>query len=179
MNQTRADPYARILQVDTKKMRVRAVISTNEPDRRGDIVVPKGLHNFKEFMFNPVVLWAHQRSLPPIGVCDHLEVEADRIVAETRFSSATQLARDAFKLYAEGVLRGWSIGFIPLEVYPIRPNRGQPRGGTCFQTWDLVEYSAVPIPENPMALTLAVKKGMVKDPDLANWLIQDVLGGLL
>ena len=32
--------------------------------------------NADEFLRNPVVLWAHQRSLPPIGTCERLTIEA-------------------------------------------------------------------------------------------------------
>ena len=36
--------------------------------------------------------------------------------------------------------------------------------------WDLLEYSAVPVPENPHALTLAVEKGLVTDPRLRRFI---------
>ncbi len=39
-----------------------------------------------------------------------------------------------------------------------------------YDEWEQIEYSAVPVPENPGALTLAVAKGWVRDPDLAQWL---------
>lgn len=57
----------------------------------------------------------------------------------------------------------------------------------------MLEYSAVPIPENPGALTVALQKGMVRDLSLREWLARvpddrggkwwrarpaDVLGGL-
>jgi hypothetical protein len=35
--------------------------------------------------------------------------------------------------------------------------------------WDLLEYSAVPVPENPAALTLAITKGLVRDEALKEW----------
>ena len=34
----------------------------------------------------------------------------------------------------------------------------------------MLEYSAVPIPENPGALTVALQKGLVRDPSLRLWL---------
>jgi hypothetical protein len=45
----------------------------------------------------------------------------------------------------------------------------------------LLEYSAVPIPENPGALTLAIQKGFVKDRTLRDWLsgVPDDRGGRL
>ena len=167
------------LKVDAERMIVRAVISTNRPDRAGDVIVPAGLRNADEYLRNPVVLWAHQRSLPPIGTCERLTIEADRIIAETKFSAASPFARDVFALYAEGVLRGWSVGFVPARVQTLPSSRDLPTGGTCYPEWDLLEYSAVPVPENPQALTLAVRKGLVKDADLRHWLVHDVLRNLL
>ena len=184
MTTIRADPKrhatpGQTLRVDPANMLVRAVISTSTPDRAGDIVVPTGLRNVDEYLRNPVVLWAHQRSLPPIGTCERLTIESNRIIAETRFTASSPFARDVFTLYAEGVLRGWSVGFIPVQANPIPSKRSKPAGGTCYPEWDLLEYSAVPVPENPQALTLAVHKGLIKDADLRRWLVQDVLAALI
>jgi phage head maturation protease len=178
MQLIRSAPDAKTLTVNTDKLLVRSIISTAEPDRMGDVVVPMGLRRPELYMRNPVVLWAHEKSMPPIGVCTKLEVEPSRVVAETEFSKTSTFAMDVFKLFAEGILRGWSIGFVPTKVSRITPSRVNPKGGMCYLEWDLLEYSAVPVPENPQALTLAVGKGMVKDADLRGWLIRDVLGAL-
>ena len=147
------------LDADPAALVIRSVISTSDPDRTGDIVVPSGLRNREEFLRNPVVLWAHQRALPPIGVCRSLDVQPDRVVAETQFAKGVPFAEDVFRLYSQGILRAWSIGFVPRRSAPMR--RGQ-----RIDEWDLLEYSAVPVPENPAALTLAVQKGIVSDPAL-------------
>ena len=106
--------------IDADRMIVQSVISTSEPDRAGDVVEPLGLRNAGEFLANPVVLWAHQRGVPPIGTCLDLQVLPDRIVARTKFAAASPLAADIFRLYRDGVLRGWSIGFLPVRSVPIR-----------------------------------------------------------
>ena len=155
------------LDADPAALVIRSVISTSDPDRAGDVVVPAGLRNRDEFLKNPVVLWAHQRSLPPIGVCKSLDVQPDRVVAETQFAKGVPFAEDVFRLYAQGILRAWSIGFVPRRSAPTR--RGQ-----RIDEWDLLEYSAVPVPENPAALTLSVQKGMVSDPALKRWLVQSI-----
>ena len=161
--------------IDADRMIVQSVISTSEPDRAGDVVEPLGLRNAGEFLANPVVLWAHQRGVPPIGTCLDLQVLPDRIVARTKFAAASPLAADIFRLYRDGVLRGWSIGFLPVRSVPIRG------GGSRVEQWDLLEYSAVPVPENPRALTLAVEKGVVRHSNLLRWLMRqtDVLANLL
>jgi uncharacterized protein len=167
--------------VDSSNMVVRSVISAAEPDRAGDIVVPRGLRNLDEYLRNPVVLWAHQRTLPPIGACQSLEILPNRIVAETKFAESSSLARDVFRLYAEGVLRGWSIGFVPRRAFPLARGKRFGPAGLRVEEWDLLEYSAVPVPENPQALTLAVRKGLVQDERLRSWLTaqHDVLADLL
>src|SRR5438105_6635312 len=129
---------------DPATLTLRSVISTADPDRAGDVVVPAGLRNADEYLRNPVVLWAHQRTLPPIGVCRRLDVLPDRIVAETQFAAGVPFAEDVFRLYEQGVLRAWSIGFVPRQTEPARR-------GSRITEWDLLEYSAVPVPENPAA----------------------------
>ena len=166
------------LSIDPATRTVRCIISTPTPDRRGDIVLPSGLANAAEYLKNPVVLWAHQRNTPPVGTCTKLEILPDRIIAETQFSDATPLARDLFKLYAEGTLRGWSIGFVPKSAQP-RPRSADEPTGLTFDSWELLEYSAVPIPDNPQALTLAIRKGDIEDGDLIDLLRGDVLRNLL
>ena len=169
----RADPAARTLHLDAAKMTLRSVITTAEPDRAGDVVMPLGLRNAEEFLLNPVVLWAHNRTaVPPIGTCQWLDIQPRRIVAETRFAQNVPFAEDVFRLYEQGVLRGWSIGFIPRKVKPLAK-------GARIDDWELLEYSAVPIPENPGALTLALQKGLVKTSELRDWLwrIPDDRGG--
>ncbi len=168
----------RLLSIDAEARTVRSIISTSQIDRRGDVVLPAGLNNAGEYLKNPVVLWAHQRDVPPIGICTRLEVLADQIVAETKFSDATPLARDLFRLYAEGTLRGWSIGFVPKSAKP-RPRARDDPTGLIFDEWELLEYSAVPIPDNPEALTIAIQKGRIEDPLLIDYLRRDVLRGLL
>jgi phage head maturation protease len=178
----RVSPHAEKLSADPSAMTLLAVISTGDRDRAGDVVVPGGLRNSDEFLKNPVVLWAHNRfTLPPIGTCQRLDVQPDRIVAETRFAQGVPFAEDLFRLYEQGVLRGWSIGFVPRKasLLPESEAAGGGRRGVRVEEWDLLEYSAVPIPENPGALTVAIQKGIVHDGLLRDWLsrVPDDAGG--
>ncbi|MCZ2340418.1 MAG: HK97 family phage prohead protease [Bacteroidales bacterium] len=173
-----AHPAATTLNTDAATMRVRSVITTGEADRAGDIIAPTGLRNREDYLLNPVVLWAHNRiAFPPIGLCEWLDVQPSRIVAETRFAQGVPFAEDVFRLYEQQILRGWSIGFVPRKARRIPGPNGQT--SLRVEEWDLLEYSAVPIPENPGALTVALQKGLVRDLPLRTWLerIPDDRGG--
>jgi len=182
---TRADPASRTLAVNAEKLTVRSVITTIDPDRSGDIVIPNGLKNADEFLLNPVVLWAHQRAqVPPIGVCEWIDIQPRRIVAETRFARGVPFAEDVFRLYEQGILRGWSIGFIPRKARRLQVVDIRTPPALRVEEWDLLEYSAVPIPENPDAVTVAINKGLVRDVAFRDWLQgitepRDVLGELI
>lgn len=149
----RSIPTGNVLDVDAKKRVVVHVVAALTPDRAGDLVRPDGLANRDEFLRNPVVLWAHQRTLPPIGTCVHLDVTPQRVLAVTKFAEGLPLADDLFRLYEQGVLRAWSIGFVPRRA-GLRV--AGDRRGLDVAAWDLLEYSAVPVPENPWALTVDV-----------------------
>jgi hypothetical protein len=179
---TRADPATRTLAVNPDTLTVRSVITTIDPDRAGDVVIPTGLQNADEFLLNPVVLWAHNRTqFPPIGVCEWLDIQPRRIVAQTRFARGVPFAEDVFRLFEQGVLRGWSIGFVPRKARRLPATAPGVAPGLRVEEWDLLEYSAVPIPENPEAVTLAIQKGLVRDPVFRDWLLAnpDVLSELV
>jgi hypothetical protein len=71
-------------------------------------------------------------------------------------------------LYEQDVLRGWSIGFLPRRA-GLRRTTADGRHGLLVESWDLLEYSAVPVPENPQALTLAFAGGLITSPELIGY----------
>src|SRR4051794_7945993 len=103
----RSIPATNVLDIDAKNRIVVHVIAAAMPDRAGDLVRPDGIINRDEFLRNPVVLWAHQRTLPPIGTCLQLDVTPKRVIAVTKFAEGLSLADDLFRLYEQGVLRAW------------------------------------------------------------------------
>lgn len=150
----RVNPANETLTVDGGAMLVRCVITTIDPDRSGDVVVPAGLKNAEEYLLNPVVLWAHNRAqFPPIGTCAWLDVQPRRVVAETRFAKKVQFAEDVFRLYEQRVLRAWSIGFVPRKAYRVPSSHHAVPGHYPADRFalrvderDLMKNSAVPIP---------------------------------
>jgi hypothetical protein len=166
----RVSPFTAQLWADPDTLTLRSVIATNDADGAGDVLEPGGLRNRDEYLKSPVVLWAHNRlTLPPLGTCVRLEVLPDRLVADTQFARGVAFAEELFRLYERGVLRAWSLGFVPRQTSGLAPGRDG-RRGLRVEAWDLLEYSAAPVPESPGALAVALRKGDVRDRLLREWL---------
>lgn len=134
-------------------------ISTANPDRSNDVVLPNGVV-FDNYKRNPVVAFAHNYSGLSIGKTIDIQKVDDGIVAQVEFvpKGVYPLADQLFEMYKGGFMNAWSIGFIP-KKWSDRPD-----GGREFQEWELLEYSAVLVPDNPEALTLLRSKGIDPEP---------------
>lgn len=144
------------------------MITTDAIDRMGEIVDPKGidLTNYKK---NPVILWAHSYHTPPIGSAKWVRRTDAGIMAMPRFAD-TQFAQEIKSLYDGGHMKAWSIGFIPLEWedQPREEGTGKDKRKIVRRIYtksELLEFSAVPVPANPEALSLAMSKGFAVSPD--------------
>lgn len=144
-------------------MRLKVTISTRGRDRHGDILEPGGAQ-VASFLKNPVVLWAHEYRSLPIGRATALTREGEALKADVIFAG-TPFAREVYGLYAGGFLKGWSVGFLPLEWEVMEDAQGR-FNGYHVKSWELMELSAVPVPANPEALTEALGKGLVREPAL-------------
>ena len=140
---------------DLGEGKLEAIVSTDDVDRHGEIVDIDGI-SLDNYEKNPVVMWAHDYSLPPIAKT--LEIKKVKkgkkmlLVAVMEFATTiSDLAREVYNLYKGGFLNTFSIGFIP-DYDAIQENR--------YLKSELLEYSAVPIPANPNALLLAKAKGL-------------------
>jgi len=136
------------------------LITTDDEDRMGDIIVPEGaiLEHYRK---NPVILWAHDYTLPPIGSAQWIKKTDHGIFAKPRWAS-TEFAQQIRLLYDEGHMKAWSIGFLPKAWEDIQSKDPSKPGvtGRRYTKWELLEFSAVPVPANPHALSLAVAKGL-------------------
>jgi len=136
------------------------LITTDDEDRMGDVIVPAGaiLEHYRK---NPVILWAHDYTLPPIGSAQWIKKSEHGIFAKPRWAS-TDFAQQIRLLYDEGHMRAWSIGFIPKAWEDIQSKDTDKPGitGRRYTKWELLEFSAVPVPANPHALSLAIKSGL-------------------
>jgi HK97 family phage prohead protease len=147
--------------IDEKEMTLTAYISTNARDRMDEVLEPAGMDK-KNFNKNPVVLWAHQYDQPPIGKALWTKEDDVGILSKVKFAP-TPFAQEIFQLYKEGFLKAFSVGFVPKDY---EDGDGQKKAKRTYKKWELLEYSAVPVPANPEALSLAIQRGILKDESL-------------
>lgn len=149
-------------------------ISTRTVDRAKEVLVPGGaiLSQYKQ---NPVVLWAHDYSQPPIGKSEWLKVDDYGIKSKTLYAE-TERAEEVWQLIKGGFIKTSSVGFIPIEStykgqsgwsdliekYNSLWNTDLEKDNVRYITtkWALLEYSDVPVPCNPDALVTEVAKGL-------------------
>ena len=119
------------------------IISTEDVDRSGETLIQAGMDN-SNFKNNPIVLYGHDYYSLPIGVCDSLELVDNKWVAKGRFApaDANPFAQQVRKLYDLKILRTTSVGLIVKET-----------DGKKITKWELLEFSFVPVPANPYALS--------------------------
>lgn len=124
-----------------------ATISTGSLDRENDRLDPNGWR-LDAFRANPVVLWAHAVSTPPIGRATDVRVRGGALVATFEFPPPTlyPLADQVEGLLRAGFLTAVSVGFRPIKW------RANERGGLDYSEQELLEFSIVPVPANPEAL---------------------------
>jgi HK97 family phage prohead protease len=123
------------------------VMNDGETDRMGDIVVADGvdLVNFKR---NPVALFAHDQSQPPIGSWSGVHAAGGKLKG-TLTLAPTAAGEHMRELIASKVLKAVSIGFIPGEFEPISTRS---KGFRFTKGTQLLECSVVPVPASPGAL---------------------------
>lgn len=126
--------------------------STGNLDRDSEVVAPGSFErDLEAFRKNPVALWAHDHSEPPIGRVLEVSDLPEGLAMRTKFArEVSDFATMIFNLYAEGYLSAWSIGFIPKEFSADPIAEGQK--GVTYTRVELYEVSAVPVPSNRESL---------------------------
>ena len=145
--------------------RLLALISAETLDRSSEVLLAGGAE-LDSYRRNPVLLWAHNPELPPIGRAVEISAEPGVGVWAVNEFAPTPFAQEIRELYEEGFLNAFSVGFRPLEIDARPVARGQ-RGPTVLR-WELVEQSAVAVPANPDALVAAAAAGN----RAADWLLK-------
>lgn len=142
-------------QVDTEGA-VSFIMSDDSVDRMGDVIKQDGwsLDSFKK---NPVLLWAHDYTLPPVGKVGACVVEGGKLKAKSVVFIDREVSEFAWsigQMYRKGFLNAVSVGFAPQEFAPCET-------GFEFKRQELLELSAVPVPANANALVEARGLGLL------------------
>jgi len=136
------------IQALTEKIngKMTAIASTEAVDRVGDSIKVRDW-DFKNFKRNPVLQAGHDyHPLSTIGIAKNIRIKDNQVIFEPMFHEITSLAREIKKMYEDGYLTAWSVGFIP----------AQEEGGKH----ELLEVSAVAVPANAEALTTLSQKSI-------------------
>jgi phage head maturation protease len=146
------------------------VISTETPDRDGDIIEVAGWQE-ENYLKNPVVLFGHDYRSVPVGKTLELRKQQGKYIARFQFREAGGPNDPVLPIRAawdQGMLNAASVGFKPLEWEPITDNIDPddhwalmfaPRR---YKKQELLEWSIVSIPANQEALRLSYAK-MLKE----------------
>ena len=133
------------------------VASTPVEDRYMDVV--SGPWQLDDYKANPVVPWAHDYSVPPVGKATNLRMDdGGALLADIQWddSEANPLGRTVAHQFADGFLSAVSVGFrygkITRRSELPKDHRYYGERGLWFSENDLLEISPVPIPANPKAL---------------------------
>lgn len=134
--------------MDAEARVLEFVCSTSDEDRSGDTIRQAGW-KLDNYMRNPLLLWMHDRSLPPIGRAVRMNKSDPRgLVGSFQYATAEMnpLAETVFQLAANGFINSGSVGFLPIK-YSFNDNNG-----IDFEEQELLEFSNTTVPCNPNAL---------------------------
>ena len=159
---------AQPLPVDGAERTLRFCFSDNSVDRMNDTIAAAGW-DLTDFLANPVALWAHDSSAPPIGGARNVGVEGDRLLGDIEFAppETYAFADTIYRLVLGKFLRAVSVGFMPTR-YAFVENDPERGFGIDFLEQSLLEISVCPVPANPNALQEARRKGIDTRP-LVEW----------
>ena len=129
------------------------VATTPDTDRVGDIVEPTGA----EYSLPIPLLWQHDAG-KPIGHITSVETSGSGIRIRGEVFRATESRTlmdrldEAWESIKIGLVRGLSIGFMPIEAKPLKN-----KSGIHFLKWSWHELSAVTIAANQQASIQTIK----------------------
>ena len=150
--------YAAEVKADDTRRELTFKISTAAIDRVGDTVAVDGW-DLTQYLKNPVVLWAHDGSMLPIGKATKVWADNGALHATAEFTPPGMVRFNdvVFDLYKGGFLNAVSVGFRPTK-WAFSEDKDR-KYGIDFMSQELLEFSAVPVPANPEALIEARSAG--------------------
>jgi hypothetical protein len=124
--------------------------------------------NLQNFLRNPVFLWAHDDSLPPIGRVVQIGDVAGKLKGAVSYAErdVNPFADTIYQLVKRKYINAVSTSWLPQDWTQSR-DPARPRG-LDFTQVDLLEISQVPIPALPTALAEARSVGIDTGP-IVTW----------
>lgn len=147
------------------KDEITAIASSDVEDRQGERVDVSGWE-LDNFVKAPRLLWGHKHDKLPVGKVTRIWVEKSatpKLMFKAEFQTVTKFGQAVKKLFDQGFLNTFSVGFKPIDS----EHDEDVKSGLRFTKQELLEISVVNVPANPEALTLAYKSlekdGLVKE----------------
>jgi hypothetical protein len=142
------------------------IISTSGVDRDNDTIAIDGW-DLSEYRENPVVLFGHDSSEPPVATGPNIFVQGEELRSRAKFPELGlfEFADLVLNLIDAKILRGASVGFLA-KLWQWNEERGA--FAVDFLRQLLLEWSIVPIPSNPETLSVAADGGLNMAP-LLQW----------
>lgn len=145
--------------VDDAENVFEVMITTENTDRDGDIVVASG-GQLDPYRANPVVLFGHSYRDIAVARTIELDILPSRGI-KTLFQfppfGTSVRADEIHGLWRAKFLNAASIGFMPLKWENLEVDHDTWFPPRKFTEWELFEWSIVTVPANREALRLAVK----------------------
>lgn len=124
---------------------LRFIVATEGKKADGLDLRMDGL-SLERFEANPVVMYGHDyygRDSLPIGRAENIRIDGPNLLADTIFDPDDEFAQQVERKYRGGFLNAVSVGF---DIRNLDPDTG------VVDSWEMIEYSAVPIPLDPDAV---------------------------
>ena len=147
-------------------------LSVPQVDRSKEFIDGRDM-DLDEFNLNPVFLWCHRRDMLPLGKINGLAPRDygngySGLFGDFEFDPNDEFAGRVYKSYANGYLRGFSVGFSPYAGWrPMSPAELERAGHDPsdrvrrMSRGKLYEGSAVPVPDCQLALSVPVVKSVL------------------
>jgi HK97 family phage prohead protease len=152
---------------DTGEGQSKAVswtFSTFDLDRFSERIDPAGW-DYKRYIDNPVVEWAHRYDIPAIGKAEGIYADDKGLHGSVIFNDKDY---DPFgwgigERVKAGVIRAGSVGFRVIEIEI--PDKEPAKDGTTliFRKQELLEFSICNVPANPFALSKSIDQKQDKE----------------
>ena len=152
------------------------IFSDENIARDGHTILTAGWR-LDSFRANPVFLWGHDCSQPPIGRVTQIGPVGSQLRGAVRYATAEEypFADVIFRLTKGGYISAVSVSWLPIE-FSYSTDKNRP-GGIDFKRQELLEISAVPLPSLPTALATARNSGINITP-VAEWAARAIDLGL-